>query len=220
MTEAKRRIGILVFDGVEELDFVGPWEVLAFWTRMIPEDGWEVFTFSRTGAIVQCAKGLKVTPDHSFDSAPAMDVLVFPGGQGTRPMVHDAEMLDWVRAQRDQVPLITSVCTGALVLAAAGLLKDRRATTHWRSLDVLAGLDPSIDVDREARYVDSGDIVTSAGVSAGTDMALYLVQRLAGDERARWVRRGIHYDPAPPRGTDWPSGAEWAIGSVDPTQSR
>ncbi|MEC3915247.1 DJ-1/PfpI family protein [Nocardia sp. CDC160] len=220
MAEAMRRIGIVLFDGVEELDFVGPWEVLSFWTRMVPEDGWEVFTLSRTGAIVECAKGLKVTPDHSFDSAPALDVLVFPGGQGTRPLVHDADMLDWVRAQRDRTLLITSVCTGALVLAAAGLLKHRPATTHWLSLDVLADLDPTILVDRDARYVDSGDIITSSGVSAGTDMALYLVQRLAGDERARWVRRGIQYDPRPPRGTDWPEGAEWRLGSVDPTRPR
>ncbi|GAB2547249.1 DJ-1/PfpI family protein [Nocardia heshunensis] len=212
MTETVRRIGILLFDGVEELDFAGPWEVLAFWTRMVPEDGWEVFTLSPTGAIVQCAKGLKVTPDHSFDSAPAMDVLVFPGGQGTRPMVHDDLILDWVRAQRDRVPLITSVCTGALVLAAAGLLKGRPATTHWRSLDVLAQLDPSIEVRGDARYVDAGDIITSSGVSAGTDMALHLVQRLAGADRARWVRRGIQYDPQPPAGTDWPEGAEWELG--------
>ncbi|MFE3190298.1 DJ-1/PfpI family protein [Nocardia sp. NPDC059240] len=212
MTETVRRIGMLLFDGVEELDFAGPWEVLAFWTRMLPEDGWEVFTLSPTGSIVECAKGLKVTPDHSFDSAPAMDVLVFPGGQGTRPMVKDDLILDWVRAQRDRVPLITSVCTGALVLAAAGLLQDRPATTHWRSLDVLADLDPSIEVRRDARYVDAGDIITSSGVSAGTDMALYLVQRLAGDERARWVRRGIQYDPQPPAGTDWPEGAEWQVG--------
>ncbi|BEK93931.1 DJ-1/PfpI family protein [Nocardia seriolae] len=172
MAEATRRIGILLFDGVEELDFAGPWEVLAFWTRMVPEDGWEVFTFARTGAVVQCAKGLKVTPDHSFETAPAMDVLVFPGGQGTRGMVHDTGMLDWLRAQRDRIPLITSVCTGALVLAAAGLLKNRPATTHWRSLDVLAELDPTIQPRPDARYVDSGDIITSAGVSAGTDMAL------------------------------------------------
>lgn len=220
MAETTRRIGILLFDGVEELDFAGPWEVLAFWTRMAPEDGWEVFTFSHTGAIVHCAKGLKVTPDHSFETAPAMDVLVFPGGQGTRPMVHDREVLDWVRAQRDRVPLITSVCTGSLVLAAAGLLKDRPATTHWRSLDALAELDPTIRVRPDARYVDSGDIVTSSGVSAGTDMALYLVQRLAGDERARWVRRGIQYDPEPPRGTDWPEGAEWTTGSVDPAKTK
>ncbi|UGT41857.1 DJ-1/PfpI family protein [Nocardia yamanashiensis] len=212
MSDGTRRIGILLFDAVEELDFAGPWEVLAFWTRMCPADGWEVFTFSRDGQAVTCAKGLRVLPDHSFETAPELDVLLFPGGMGTRPMVHDAQVLEWVRAQRDRTPLITSVCTGALVLAAAGLLAGRPATTHWLSLDTLAELDPSIDVRRDERFVDDGDLITSAGVSAGIDMALHLIQRLAGDDRARWVRRGIQYDPRPPAGTDWPQDAKWELG--------
>ncbi|WP_194820009.1 DJ-1/PfpI family protein [Nocardia sp. XZ_19_385] len=213
---ATRKIGILLFPGVEELDFAGPWEVLAFWTRTAPEDGWEALTFSRDGVEVQCAKGLRVIPDHSFATVPDLDVLVFPGGMGTRPLIHDEPMLTWLRDQRPRIPLITSVCTGALVLAAAGLLTDRPATTHWLSLDVLADLDPTIEVRPDARYVDAGDIITSAGVSAGTDMALHLLQRLAGDERAQWVRRGIQYDPEPPAGTDWPAGKTWELGSVDP----
>ncbi|MBF6238796.1 DJ-1/PfpI family protein [Nocardia otitidiscaviarum] len=217
MTDGTRRIGILLFNGVEELDFAGPWEVLAFWTKMCPEDGWEVFTFSRHGESVECAKGLKVIPDYALDDAPPMDAVVFPGGKGTRWMLRDDAVLACVRRFRDKIPLITSVCTGSLVLAAAGLLHGRPATTHWLSLDVLAQLDPTIDVRRDERFVDDGDIITAAGVSAGIDMALYLVQRLAGKDRAQWVRRGIQYDPEPPTGTDWPEGAEWEIGSVDPT---
>ncbi|GAB4584196.1 DJ-1/PfpI family protein [Nocardia sp. IFM 10818] len=216
MAEPTRKIAIVLFDGVEELDFAGPWEVLAFWTRTVPEDGWEVFTVSRDGATVTCAKGLRVTPDHSFGTMPNPDVLLLPGGMGTRPMIHDQPMLEWLRAVRETTPLITSVCTGSLVLAAAGLLAGRPATTHWLSLDVLAQIDPSIDVRPDERYVDNGDIITSAGVSAGTDMALHLLQRLAGDDRARWVRRGIQYDPQPPAGTEWPAGEEWKLGSVDP----
>ncbi len=120
------------------------------------------------------------------------------GGEGTRRLMGDDEHLAWVRTQREQVPLMTSVCTGSLVYAAAGLLSGRPATTHWAMLDDLAAADPSIQLRPTDRYVDDGDVVTSAGVSAGIDMALHLVARLAGRDRAIQVRRGIQYDPAPP----------------------
>jgi len=193
-----KHIGILLFSEVEELDAIGPWEVLSFWARNYRQDGYEVSCLSKTGGLVQCAKGLVVQAQHSYADAPPLDVLVYPGGQGTRRQLRDDAQLDWVRRQRSEVPLMTSVCTGAFVYAAAGLLAGRPATTHWRSLDVLSELDPSIQVRRDERFVDDGDVITSAGISAGIDMALHLVDRLAGTERAREVRRGIQYDPAPP----------------------
>jgi transcriptional regulator GlxA family with amidase domain len=147
---------------------------------------------------VVCAKGLAIEAHHSFADAPALDVLIYPGGQGTRRQLNDDKTLGWVRGQRYSVPLMTSVCTGSLVYAAAGLLSGRPATTHWASLDRLAELDPTIDVRRDERFVDDGDVITSAGVSAGIDMALHLVARLADVERARQVRRYIQYDPSPP----------------------
>ena len=128
----------------------------------------------------------------------SLEVLVYPGGKGTRPQLEDEKQLSWVRQQRLVVPLMTSVCTGSLVFAAAGLLAHRPATTHWNSLETLAQLDPTIEVRADERFVDDGDVVTSAGISAGIDMALHLVSRLAGIDRARDVRRGIQYDPAPP----------------------
>ena len=195
---AVKQIGIVLFPDVEELDAVGPWEVLSAWTLQFPDDGYGVSCLSRAGGLVQCAKGLVVQAQHSFDDAPPLDVLIYPGGQGTRPQLEDEAQLDWVRRQREEVPLLTSVCTGSLVYAAAGLLTHRPATTHWASLDTLAELDPTIDVRRDERYVDDGDIITAAGVSAGIDMALHLVVRLAGAERARQVKRYIQYDPAPP----------------------
>lgn len=198
MADDTKHIGILLFPDVEELDAIGPWEVLSYWSRNFPEDGYTVSCLSRSGGLVQCAKGLVVQAHHSYADAPPLEVLVYPGGQGTRPQLHDDAQLDWVRRQRDDVPLMTSVCTGALVYAAAGLLSGRPATTHWGSLDKLAELDPTIDVRPEARFVDDGDVVTSAGISAGIDMALHLVDRLAGTGRGREVRRGIQYDPAPP----------------------
>jgi transcriptional regulator GlxA family with amidase domain len=195
---ATTHIGIVLFDGMEELDAVGPFEVLAHWTQGYPQDGWQLSTLSRDGDPVRGAKGLIVTPDHSYSSAPGFDVLVYPGGQGTRKHLVDEEQLDWVRGQRASVALMTSVCTGSLVYAAAGLLGGRPATTYWEHLDLLAELDPTIEVRADVRFVDDGDVITSAGVSAGIDMALHLVVRLASEDRARQVRKGIQYDPQPP----------------------
>ena len=198
MAHDSKHIGILLFPDVEELDAIGPWEVLSYWTRTFPEDGYTVSCLSTSGGLIQCARGLTIQSHHSYADAPPMEVLLYPGGSGTRSQLHDDAQLDWVRRRREDVSLMTSVCTGSLVYAAAGLLSGRPATTHWGSLDTLAALDPTIDVRPRERFVDDGDVVTSAGISAGIDMALHLVDRLAGTERARAVRRGIQYDPEPP----------------------
>lgn len=195
---ARRHIGLLIFDDVEELDAVGPWEVLSYWTLHHPEDGWRVSCISRDGEPIRASKGLTLGAHHSFGTMPPLDVLIHPGGQGTRTLMRDADHLAWVRGQRASVRLMTSVCTGALVYAAAGLLTGRPAITHWENVDLLTQLDPSVALRPEARFVDDGDLITSAGVSAGIDMALHLVARLAGRERAREVRRAIQYDPQPP----------------------
>ncbi|MCW2780849.1 MAG: ThiJ/PfpI family protein [Marmoricola sp.] len=197
MTEP-RWIGIVLFDGFEELDAVGPWEVLAWWTQQHPEDGYGVTTLAREPGPVTAAKGMQLLPQHTFAEVPELDIVLFPGGRGTRPLMRDDAMLDWVRDRQTRASLMTSVCTGSLVYAAAGLLRDRPATTHHGSLAELSAADPTIKVDADARYVDDGDVITSAGVSAGIDMALHLVVRLAGEDRAREVRRGIQYDPEPP----------------------
>jgi transcriptional regulator GlxA family with amidase domain len=193
-----RHIGLLLFDGVEELDVVGPWEVLAYWTLQHPEDSWAISCLSWNGAAVVGAKNLVLGAHESLADAPALDVLIHPGGHGTRRLLRDTPHLRWVQAQRATVPLMTSVCTGSLVYAAAGLLAGRPATTHWASINLLSELDPTVKPDVNARFVDDGDVITSAGVSAGIDMALHLVSRLAGTERADEVRRGIQYHPRPP----------------------
>jgi transcriptional regulator GlxA family with amidase domain len=192
------RIAVALFDGAEELDFAGPWEVLAAWATQWPDDGVEVFTVAASSDPVTCAKGLRVLADHTWETAPAIDVLVYPGGVGTRREQADAQVLDRLRSLRDGGALMTSVCTGAIVYAAAGLLRDRPATTYWGSLERHADLHPTIAVRPDARFVDSGEIITAAGVSAGIDMALHLVARLHSVERAREVRRYIQYDPEPP----------------------
>jgi len=192
------RIAIALFEGAEELDWAGPWEVLAAWAQQWPDDGVDVFTVARTNDAVTCAKGLRVLPDRTWDDAGAVDVLVYPGGMGTRRELHDDDVLAWLRNVRTSGTLMTSVCTGALVYAAAGFLSGRPATTYWSALPLLAELDPTIELRPDDRFVDSGEIITAAGVSAGIDMALHLVIRLHSPERAREVRRYIQYDPEPP----------------------
>jgi transcriptional regulator GlxA family with amidase domain len=191
-----KTVAILLFEGVEELDAVGPYEVLAAWTRLRPDDGWRTITAGVAGAgPIRGAKGLVMAPDVALADAGPIDLLVYPGGQGTRVLMEDGSHLEWLRGAAE---LTTSVCTGSLVLASAGLLRGRPATTHWGSLHTLAEIDPTIEVRPDDRYVDDGNIVTASGVSAGIDMALHLVARLAGTERAREVRRYIQYDPKPP----------------------
>ncbi len=134
------RIGVYLFDGAEELDWAGPWEVLAAWADQYPDDGVEVFTLARASREVRCAKGLQVRADFTWNDVPAMDVLVYPGGRATRNHLGDVEVRQWLRALADGGTLMTSVCTGALVLADAGLLDGAPATTHWADLDELAAL--------------------------------------------------------------------------------
>jgi transcriptional regulator GlxA family with amidase domain len=193
-----KRIGILVFDGAEELDWAGPWEVLAAWSRQWPEDGIEVFTVAPDGAPVTCAKGLRILPDRTLETAPPMDLMVVPGGRGARPLVRAEPVLSWLRMLHRDGVLVTSVCTGALVLAAAGLLHDQPAATYWSAFDEVLAIDPTIKPRRDDRFVDNGAVITGAGISAGIDMALHLVARLHSVARAREVRRYIQYDPKPP----------------------
>jgi transcriptional regulator GlxA family with amidase domain len=192
------RIGLYLFEGAEELDWGGPWEVLAAWAQLWPDDGVEVFTVADADGPIECAKGLRVLPHRTWEKAGRLDVVVVPGGVGTRALIGRDDVRERLRGLAGDGTLVTSVCTGALVLADAGLLADRPATTWWGRLDRLAELDPTIEVRPDDRFVDSGEVVTAAGVSAGIDMALHLVRRLHSEERAREVRRYIQYDPDPP----------------------
>jgi transcriptional regulator GlxA family with amidase domain len=191
-------IGVTLFDGAEELDWAGPWEVLAAWAEQWPDDGVQVFTVARELKPITCAKGLRVLPDETWETAPPLNVLVYPGGRGTRTELADEAVLEWMRGVAGNGTVVASVCTGSLVLAAAGLLDGRPATTHWSALELLPTLGRDIEVRPEDRFVDTGEVITAAGVSAGIDMALHLVARLHSPERARQVRRYIQYDPEPP----------------------
>jgi transcriptional regulator GlxA family with amidase domain len=191
------RIVIVLFDGVEELDWAGPWEVLASWANMWPDDAVEILTVADTSEVVRCANGVRVLADATWDELGTVDVLVYPGGIGTFGQLGDDVIRSRIRALKEAGALMTSVCTGSLVFADAGLLDGLPATSHWGALDELTRLGSGIDVRPEERFVDAGDVITSAGVSAGIDMALHLVARLHSRERAAEVRRLIQYDPNP-----------------------
>lgn len=192
------RIAIAVFEAAEELPFVGPWEVLSMWAKGWPNDGVEVFTVADSLEPIRCAKGLRVLADRTWADAGQIDVLVYPGGRGVRPQLGQPHVQERLRELARGGTLMTSVCTGSLAYADAALLDGRAAATHWSAIDDLRRLGNEIDARPDDRFVDSGTVVTAAGVSAGIDMALYLVARLHSAERAREVRRQIQYDPEPP----------------------
>lgn len=190
-------VGILVFDGVEVLDFAGPFEVFSR-TRLVPgldsrrsEESapFRAYTVARTLETVRATGDLKIVPHHSFEDAPKIDLLVVPGGFGTRPLMNDEDTIQWIRKVASGSRKVTSVCSGALLLAKAGLLEGKRATTHWGALDLLESLG-GVTVDRVARVVDDG-VITSAGVASGIDMSFYVVEQLHGravaDETAHYM---------------------------------
>ena len=189
-------IGILLFDDVEELDFVGPWEVFGGLFKFSPELGRAVLIAEKPGP-VQCNKGMRVLADYGFEDAPALDVVLVPGGQGTRREADNPRLIEWLRKTGAQCTWVTSVCTGALLLHEAGFARGRRVTTHWNFVKTLQERGDVTVLDGP-RYVRDGNVVTAAGVSAGIDMALWLVGQIWTPDVARRVQRYIQYDPSPP----------------------
>jgi transcriptional regulator GlxA family with amidase domain len=187
--------GVLLFDDAEELDFVGPWEVFTM-ARVGHEEDRVVSVAERPGP-VRAAKGLRVIPDHAFADAPPLDVLLVPGGIGTRKEATNPVMLEWLRKTAAGAIWVTSVCTGALLLCEAGIAQGRRVTTYWAFVETLRRRG-DVEVLEGVRYVRDGKLVTAAGVSAGIDMALWLVGQIHGVAHARKTQRLIEYDPAPP----------------------
>jgi transcriptional regulator GlxA family with amidase domain len=184
------KTSILLFAGITALDAIGPYEVL----RSVP--GWEVeFVAKARGEVRTDSGALGLSADRSLSEVEAADIVLVPGGKGNRPLLEDEEVLGWLRRVDRGTTWTTSVCTGSLLLGAAGLLEGRKATSHWMFLEQLRayGAEPL-----GGRYVEDGKIVTAAGVSAGIDMALYLVGREAGPEIAQAIQLGIEYDPEPP----------------------
>lgn len=196
-----RTVGILIFDDVEVLDFCGPFEVFSVARNPGDDtDGEGLFravTIAEEDRIINCRGGLLVQPHYTITNHPELDIVVVPGGKGTRRERHNQHLLDWITVQDTNIELLTSVCTGALLLAEAGKLDGLQATTHWASVESMRETYESISVQADTRYVDQGRIITSAGISAGIDMSLHVVERLHGPEAAAWTARRMEYDWEP-----------------------
>lgn len=193
------KVGIFVFDGVEVLDFAGPFEVFTTANRVAKKlqvsEGnlFDVGLIGLSKEFVTARAGLKIWPDMSLSDVAALDVLLVPGGV-VDACVKDAELIGWIRQQSAQVPLIASICTGAFVLAEAGLLNGKSATTHWEDIPDLTAQYPLISVQSNVRWVDEGALVTSAGISAGIDMSLHLIERLADRQLALATAKQLEFD--------------------------
>jgi len=194
----RKQTGIVVFEDVEVLDFCGPFEVFSV-TRLNEQrrreepSPFNVFLVAETKSLLMAAGGMKVFPDYDLDDCPALDILVVPGGWGTRKEMNNERLLRWIADRSRQVKILTSVCTGALLLGKAGLLDGKRATTHWRSLDWMQELFPKTHVEKQLHFVEDGALFTSAGISAGIDMALKVVARYFGDAIARATAKHMEY---------------------------
>lgn len=174
----RRNTAILIFENVEVLDFAGPLEVFSVADELSERSSFKVFTVAETPGTIRTNNGLKIVPEHTLESSPAPDLLIVPGGFGTRALLNKPSLIEWIRVTAKHAEIVASVCTGALLLAKAGLLNDQPATTHYLSHDLLQELAPAALVHRDRRFVDNGPIATSAGISAGIDLSLHLVARL------------------------------------------
>jgi transcriptional regulator GlxA family with amidase domain len=194
----RKRVGIVIFDNIEVLDFCGPFEVFSV-TRMNEDkrredpSPFEVLLVAEKGDTLTTTGGMRVIPHHSFATCPKLDILVVPGGWGTRREIENPVMLDWLRGRAPQVETLTSVCTGSMLLGFAGLLDGLQATTHWRSLDWMRDSFPAVKVRYDQHVAEDGRVFTSAGISAGIDMALKVVARYCGEQVARATAGHMEY---------------------------
>ena len=194
----RTRVGILVFPNVEVLDFCGPYEVFSV-TRLNEErrreepSPFEVLLIAERAEPVVATGGLRVIPDATLEACPALEILVVPGGWGTRKEISNPRVVMWIAERAKEVETLTSVCTGAMLLGQAGVLDGRRATTHWRSLDWMRQSFPAVTVEDKLHVVEDGRVLTSAGISAGIDMALLVVARHVGEAVGRATARHMEY---------------------------
>src|SRR5215470_17274147 len=188
-----RSLAILIFDEVEVLDFCGPFEVFSVANRFTDSPAFHVFTVAERPGPVLTRGGLSVNPHHRLADCPRPDLLLIPGGQGTRKEMHNPVLIDWIRRVAESAELLLSVCTGALLLAKAGLLDGLEATTHHGAIDLLRQTAPKSTVHAERRFVDNGRVICSAGIAAGIDMSLHVVSRLLGSEVAEKTARQMEY---------------------------
>ena len=189
----RRNTAILIFENVEVLDFAGPLEVFSVADELSGKDTFKVFTVAETPGTIRTNNGLKIVPEHTLESVPAPDLLIVPGGFGTRALLNKPSVIEWIRVAAKRAEIVASVCTGALLLAKAGLLNELPATTHYFSHDLLRELAPTAHIHEDRRFVDNGHIATSAGISAGIDLSLHLIARLQNLTTAEKTARHMEY---------------------------
>lgn len=190
----KWSVGIFLFNEVEVLDFAGPFEVFSV-TEVNEEKPFTVYTVSENGEMITARNGLKVQPDYSIENLPPVDILIIPGGLGAREYeIKNEIVIKWIRQQMKEVKLMTSVCTGALLLAKAGLLEGLKATTHWASIEKFKNELQNVEVIENVKFVDEGHIITSAGISAGINMVFHIVKNLLGVHVAEDTAKRMEYD--------------------------
>jgi transcriptional regulator GlxA family with amidase domain len=190
----RRNTAILIFENVEVLDFAGPLEVFSVADELSGKDSFKVFTVAETPGTIRTNNGLKIVPEHTLESAPAPDLLIVPGGFGTRALLNKPSAIEWIRVAAKRAETVASVCTGALLLAKAGLLNELPATTHYLSHALLRELAPTALIQEDRRFVDNGHIATSAGIAAGIDLSLHLVARLQDVMTAEKTTRHMEYN--------------------------
>ena len=192
----QKTVGILLFNEVEVLDFAGPYEVFSIATARDKQNKlFCVKTVAETKKTISARNGLKVTPDYDFLDCPKLDILIIPGGYGAEEIeIHNKKLLTWIKERAADTSIVASICTGAFLLAEAGLLNGKQATTHWMDIDRLEREYPDVSVQRNAKYVDQGSILTAGGISAGINLSFYLLKKLYGDSIAECTARRMEYE--------------------------
>ncbi len=189
----KKNTAILLFDDVEVLDFAGPFEVFSVTNELNDYTILNIYTVAQSSSPIIAKNGLSVNPDYELPEAPKPDLLIIPGDYGTRKLLQQPDVINWIKDNADHAEKVMSICTGALLLAKVGLLDGLKATTHYQVFDTLAELAPNTEILRNERFVDNGKIITSAGVSAGIDMSLHVIGLLYGKDDAKKTARYIEY---------------------------
>lgn len=189
----KKNTAIFIFDDVELLDFTGPFEVFSVTNELADDALMNVYTVAEEKRAVRTKNGLSVNPDYAIKNAPSPEILIVPGGRGTRLLLQNAPVIDWLKTRADSAERVLSVCTGSLLLARAGVLDGLKATTHHLAMDELKQAGPNVEILTGERFVDNGKVVTSAGISAGIDMSLYVVGRMYGETAAKKTAGHMEY---------------------------
>ena len=194
-----KNVGIYMFNKVELLDFAGPYEVFSSTSESNDHKAFKVFTVSEDGGAIKSVNGLIVIPDYSFDNHPKIDILIIPGGEGTKNEIKKKKVMEWVNKTQGSAEIMATVCSGARIPAVLGLLDDLEATTHHSVIEDVKKLAPKVTIDHTKRFIDNGKIMTSGGISAGIDLSLHIVKKLCGEETANKTMEYMEYGEAAPK---------------------